>query len=93
MSHLYPTKNCEAGTARSPVPLPSATKEVPLAIHSGLRSEMGLPVTMLPPTPDTLRIWLPANHLIEGVRGVRAGASSQQGAAWGRELGAGVLRC
>jgi len=35
----------------------------PAAIHTGLRSLMGDPVTMLPPSADTLRIWLPANHL------------------------------
>ena len=30
------------------------------AMYMGFRSEMGLPVTMLPPTPAVLRIWLPA---------------------------------
>lgn len=48
---------------KGPLTSPTAVKVVREAIHTGLRSEMGEPVTMLPPMADTLRIWLPANQL------------------------------
>ena len=56
MTHRYPRKNSEAATFRSPPFWLSATKVAPEAIHMGFRSEMGDPVTMFPPSPDTFRI-------------------------------------
>ena len=68
-THLYPRKNSDAATLRSPPCELMAVKVAPAAIQTGFRSEMGDPVTMLPPRADTLRIWVPANHL-RGEEGV-----------------------
>lgn len=45
---------------RGPVPAPPTVNTAPNAIQSGLRSEMGLAVAMLPPRVPVLRIWRPA---------------------------------
>ena len=41
-------------------------------MYSGQVSEMGLPVTILPPTEAVLRIWLPAKYLSWLSRAVQA---------------------
>lgn len=61
-AHLYPRKKSRAGTLRGALPCPPSSKLAPNAIHSGLRSLMGLAVATLPPSVPVLRIWRPANQ-------------------------------
>lgn len=70
--NLYPRKKSSASTWRSGMPCPCSTKVAPHAMYSGQVSEMGLPVTMLPPTEAVLRIWLPAKYLSWLSRAVQA---------------------
>mmetsp|Transcript_37204 Transcript_37204/g.117097 ORF Transcript_37204/g.117097 Transcript_37204/m.117097 type:complete len:426 (-) Transcript_37204:996-2273(-) len=58
----YPMKNSRADTRRSLLPAACTMKTEPQATWRGLRSEMGEAVQMLPPMPETLRIWWPANQ-------------------------------
>jgi hypothetical protein len=55
-------KKSDANIWRSLVPFPMTVKTAPEAIQTGLRSEMGDPVTTLPPIEAVLRIWVPANQ-------------------------------
>lgn len=52
-------KKLSIGTSTSPYSFDMARTLAPVAIQTGLRSEMGLAVAMLPPTEATLRI---CNH-------------------------------
>lgn len=74
-THLYPKKKSSARTWRSGMPSACSTKVAPLAMYNGHVSEMGLPVTMLPPTDAVLRIWLPAKYLSWFSRAVQADIS------------------
>eukprot|EP00983_Pelagomonas_calceolata_P095610 1158030-Pelagomonas_calceolata.AAC.1 len=60
----HQTFNTHTCARLNALPALATVKVAPDAIHTGLRSLMGEPVTMLPPKADTLRIWLPANHLM-----------------------------
>ena len=75
----------------SPVPSPSSTNSAPAAIHTGLRSEMGEAVQMLPPSEAVLRIGGPANQRAcsttalggrEGGRGVGGREGGGRGVVW-----------
>mmetsp|Transcript_6925 Transcript_6925/g.18552 ORF Transcript_6925/g.18552 Transcript_6925/m.18552 type:complete len:372 (-) Transcript_6925:539-1654(-) len=59
----YPVKKFLAATSLSPRDLDIIINTARAAIHIGFKSEIGLAVTMFPPSAAMLRIWRPANHL------------------------------
>ena len=48
--------------SRAPPSVLCTVKTAPIATHTGFRSEIGEPVTMLPASEATLRIWRPAKY-------------------------------